>query len=208
MSYKIYIVTHPDSSKLYIGQTSTSLELRLYRHITNSRNGGNTPVKDWIRSHIDREDEFEIQLIEETEDWVSAERFWIKWHRDNHTGRSLNLADGGQGSSGCVFTFSEEHRRKISEAKTGVTRPESFKRKMSRINSGSGNPMYGRTGEDAPNAKISDEQVRNLRVMYRNTDKFYYELADIFPLEKGQIGNIIRGEVRREAGGPIKGEDY
>lgn len=50
---------------------------------------------------------------------LALERFYIRWYgrKDNGTGILRNLSDGGEGTSGIIF--SEEHRRNMSKAQTG-----------------------------------------------------------------------------------------
>lgn len=60
----------------------------------------------------------------------------------------------------------------------------------------------GQWGEKNPNSKLSDAEVRNLRVLYSRgaTQK---QLADHYGLTNQAVGYIIRGAFRRAAGGPI-----
>jgi hypothetical protein len=90
--------------------------------------------------------------------------------RDLKTGILTNLSDGGYGNAGRKFT--EEHRRKLSEAakgrkhtdeakakmskkRKGVLASEKTKQKLSEVKKGRGtgpaNPMYGRCGKLHPN---------------------------------------------------------
>jgi hypothetical protein len=109
---------YPSMEPRYIGKTSVSLGRRLSQHISAS-NKKRLPVHRWINKRIASGRTVVIDLIEVVnngDDWAAREREWIKRLREN--GRSLNLTDGGEGLSGHVF--SEEHRRKISDAiKTG-----------------------------------------------------------------------------------------
>lgn len=49
-------------------------------------------------------------------------------------------------------------------------------------------------GEDHPHAKLSEEQVLEIRRLYAETDATQYDLADRFGMSKAQIGSIVRGE--------------
>ena len=92
----------------------------------------------------------------------------------------FNFTAGGEGTSGYKHTeearkklsensarywkgktFSEETRRKMSEAKKGKTVSEETRRKLSEAKTGENNPMYGRTGENNPNyGKQHTEETR------------------------------------------------
>ena len=51
-------------------------------------------------------------------------------------------------------------------------------------------------GEDAPHAKLTDEQVAEIRQRYRLDDISQTELATLFKIGQSQISRIIRGENR------------
>jgi hypothetical protein len=61
----------------------------------------------------------------------ALERRYIRWYgrKDNGTGILRNLTDGGEGGTGCVI--SEEHKRKLSVAKKGISFSETHKNNLS-----------------------------------------------------------------------------
>lgn len=123
---------------------------------------------------------------------LSLERRYIRWYgrKDNNTGILRNMTDGGEGTSNRFF--SEEHRRKISEAKRGKKLSIEHRRKISK-NSKRENlsaetlkrmseANSGRTHSDETRRKIgegnkgkifSEERRRNLSVS--NTGKKHSE---------------------------------
>lgn len=111
--------------------------------------------------------------VEET---YEKEKEFIKLYgrKDLGLGTLVNFTDGGEGSLGHVRSeegkekirermmgennpmfggnFSEEHRRKLSEAQTGKVRhSEEYKRNMSERQMGELNHNYGKRGELSPN---------------------------------------------------------
>jgi hypothetical protein len=60
----------------------------------------------------------------------------------------------------------------------------------------------GQWGEANPNAALSDEQVRNLRVLYAH-GATQQQLANHYGVTTQAVGYLIRGESRLAAGGPV-----
>jgi hypothetical protein len=54
--------------------------------------------------------------------------------------------------------FSEEHRRKLREAKLGKKLPESTKAKMSAVRSGENNPFYGKTHSETTKKLLREKK--------------------------------------------------
>ena len=76
--------------------------------------------------------------------------------------RKVSEANKGKPSHWKGKTFSEEHRRNLSEACKGKKHSEETKRKRSEAMKGENNPMYGKKGENSPNygRKHSEEFCR------------------------------------------------
>lgn len=55
---------------------------------------------------------------------------------------------------------------------------------------------------------VDDEKVRRVRVAYAQTDLTQHEIAEVFNISENAVGHWIRGDNRKAAPGPIKGEDY
>jgi len=77
---RIYRLTHPSSTRLYIGKTIRSLEKRLYGHMDESTRHIHIRKNRWIRSLVSKGFTPEISLIEEVDENLGDERekFWIK----------------------------------------------------------------------------------------------------------------------------------
>lgn len=151
----------------YVGQTTKEPAARLRRHLSNARSGRKTPFYDWLRKHngavvvdtLDREWLSRESLGESEIVWIASLRY------EGH--RLLNIADGGLGPTGVVWTeeMREEARRRATGRK-GVSRPGplgtfygrrhtaeqrakwSDERKGTYV--GPDNPNYGKFGEDHP----------------------------------------------------------
>ena len=113
----IYCVFCCTSKKLYIGQTSISIEKRWESHIKESFSGSNLKFHRAIRKY--GSDNFHIEEVM----WVEAptkkalkakldflEKHFIKRYDTKRNG--YNMTDGGEGQLG--FSFSEKSRMKMS----------------------------------------------------------------------------------------------
>jgi group I intron endonuclease len=136
----VYGLVDPNSFEVrYIGKTIRDLEVRLYEHTTRINN---THKSNWIKS-LGNSTPSIINLFEHSCCDVN-ELNSILYEKEqlliNEYPNLTNHTDGGQGLVGHKFT--EEHKKKISDALSGEN-----------------NPMYGRYGENNPyyGKKHSDE---------------------------------------------------
>lgn len=56
--------------------------------------------------------------------------------------------------------------------------------------------------------QLSDSEIESIRIRYCRGDVTQDQLAEDFGVRQGEISAYVLGKFRREAGGPIKGEDY
>lgn len=162
----------------YIGLTTRGAILRLQSHFldsvkTSGNNNANRPVCNWIKKY--GKENIELVTLEicptgDIEYLNYAEKYWIKSFLE--MGYVLkNVSTGGKGSKGVKYTeeqkiaasirsknfFKENGHKPVYDfwvEKYGVEEAnrlrEEKRKKASASISGSGNPMYGRTGENAP----------------------------------------------------------
>ncbi|MEU4647955.1 NUMOD3 domain-containing DNA-binding protein [Nocardia fluminea] len=128
----------------YIGLTTKSEQARLRQHFKVAGAGRKTPFYDWLRKQ-DRDD-----VVADVLDWVyglknlgRAEIDWIAYLR--REGQSLlNLADGGLGPTGVIWTAEMRESARIrSTGRPGVSR------------FGDENPFHGRTHSTSQREKWS-----------------------------------------------------
>ena len=119
-NWKIYGLKLKNEDTIrYVGQTSSDMiETRLCEHISHSRRGKYKNAY-WIKKHSN---EIEILLIEDgilsLDDANKKEIEYIRLFKS--FGANLNnLTNGGDGTQGIIFT--DEHRKKLSEARKGKT---------------------------------------------------------------------------------------
>lgn len=94
MAY-IYKITNIINGKVYIGQTSFSIEKRFKEHLqdSNKAHTEKRPLYDAIRKY--GKDKFIIELIEETDNPNEREIYWIEYYDSFKKGYNATL--GGEG---------------------------------------------------------------------------------------------------------------
>lgn len=141
MNSGIYYIKNKSNGKVYVGQ-SVNINKRFLSHKTYLRNNDHW-LKELQDEWNDDESVFEFGVIEYCvhEKLNERERFWIARYKE--ITRVYNMSDGGSGPCGYKWTkahrehekigmvgrnpsmrgrkFSEEHRRRISEALKGNT---------------------------------------------------------------------------------------
>ena len=103
--------------------------------------------------------------------------------------------------------YGKEHdkmtKQKISEAMSGENNPnygkeckETTKRKISEANSGEDAPMYDvhRTGEDSPNNKLTENQVKGIKHLLKDGNLTHKEIGKKFEVVAATISMISIGE--------------
>ena len=130
------------NKKVYVGQTSKTLEIRWNEHLRLSRNGKELPLYRAIRKY--GEDNFTVFVLEEIAESLLDERetYWIKQLHSFGKG-GYNCTFGGDGLRGFHHTEetklkignlsrnrSEESNKKISENLKGRKATEQQKSKM------------------------------------------------------------------------------
>ncbi len=129
---QVYLVTNTVNGKMYVGQTSHTLERRWYEHVKAS-----TSKRLWLVHKAiakNGKEKFSIEALhtcESKEEMDFVEMFYISF-LNTRVPNGYNLTDGGDGLKG--YKPSEETRRKIREARAKQIigkRSEETRRKMS-----------------------------------------------------------------------------
>ncbi len=111
----VYWVRNTVNDKVYVGQTSTSLEKRWYMHTWDKN------TCSLLHKAIDKygKENFSIEILHECmsqEEMNFVEIFYISF-LNTKSPNGYNLTEGGGGRSG--FSLSDETKKKISIANTG-----------------------------------------------------------------------------------------
>ncbi|WP_448221580.1 NUMOD3 domain-containing DNA-binding protein [Gordonia iterans] len=141
----------------YVGQTSTTVALRLRQHFKVAASGRKTPFYDWLRKQE------RAEVIAEVVAWISgraelgqAEIDWIAYLRTEGQ-PLLNVSDGGLGPTGVEWT--EEMREAARIRSTG-------RKGVSRY--GAANPFFGHSHSADQRAKWSNGNRPGFRAGLEN----------------------------------------
>lgn len=119
----VYKITNMVNGKIYIGQ-----EKRNKGHYF----GSGLLIKKAILKYGKENFKKEIlETCETKEELDEREIFWIAELNSTDQSIGYNIAQGGSGSHG--YEYTEEHRKRISEANTGKKRTQEFKDNVARI---------------------------------------------------------------------------
>ncbi|MHA7221634.1 NUMOD3 domain-containing DNA-binding protein [Arthrobacter sp. RHLT1-20] len=131
----------------YVGITTKTASRRFHQHLRVAAEGRKTPFYDWLRKQ-DPTDVIadELDWIEGLPELGQAEIDWISYLR-REGDRLLNLADGGLGPTGVVWTDEQREAARIrSTGRKGLSRP------------GAENPFYGGKHSPAQRRKWAEDR--------------------------------------------------
>jgi group I intron endonuclease len=125
----LYKIINKANGKVYIGKAS-SVNGRCHKHLSTLRRGAHH--NKYLQRSFDKygEDSFEVEVIEYSNENLEQKEINLI----ENTSNTYNLTSGGEGFVG--LEFSEEHRKKLSEAhmgqkawNKGVTPPPDVRKK-------------------------------------------------------------------------------
>ena len=159
----IYKIEFPNG-KVYIGQTSRTLEQRKKEHYRDAKNGNTRYVYNELRYYnmVNTFELIEIDTADNKEELDEKEIGYILIYRSSEREYGCNGTIGGEGTNGYVFT--EEDRKKMSESqKKRMENPE----EKERLAESSRN--FWNNNEDAKQkmSEIKKEQCNNIE--WRNS---------------------------------------
>jgi len=167
----IYKITHVESGKAYIGQTTVSVRKRWLEHC---RKASRCIL---LASAIQKygRDSFTLEVIHEAKSLDELNRLEFEFIKAFNTlyPNGYNLREGGDNS---LLTqevkdklskiklgkkFSPAHRKALSEARVGMTLSEDHKRAIAlSCGSGASHKDYGKTLSAEHRQKVSDTRIR------------------------------------------------
>lgn len=155
MSYTIYIHTNKINGKVYVGQTSQSVEQRW-------RNGNGYINNTYFNRAIEKYgwDNFKHEILctglsEEEADRM--EIVMIARFCSNDPDKGYNLTIGGEGTHG--YHHTEETKNKISELQTGRRLTEEWKKHISESLKGNNAYWYGKTFSEEHKKHLSESHL-------------------------------------------------
>ena len=197
----IYKATNLKNGKVYIGQTTRDLEIRMKEHLTHRKTAFDKAYK---KSEIDN---FKIEIIDRTdtiEKLNEKEKYWIEYY-NCIVPNGYNMCEGGDNTVG--FHHKEESKRKMSISKSklymgennpffGKTHSKESKEKMSKLRKG----MAHLTDEQKKKLKDSHLTRKVMNVDTKEIFKSVKEAAEKYNLKATHISRVCRGK-RKTTGG-------
>jgi len=154
----IYKITNLINGKIYIGQTIRTLQERFKEHCRERRNKNHMPIVRAIQKY--GKDNFKIELMKKCkslEEMNYYEMLFILFAKQNLEG-CYNIFIGGGNKK-----HTEEIKRKMSLAKKGKKKPESFKnfiRMRNLTNNPAKKESVRKKISDSHKGKILSEETR------------------------------------------------
>jgi len=208
IAYIYYLYDPDDFETGYVGKTEQPKK-RYCAHMEIGNLKANTPKNTWIK-HLLNNNKKPLMVILETsnsENWPEAERWWIA-HMRSLSYRLKNSDDGGMGGENRII--GDETRRKLSEFHTGKAwnKGREFSKEW-RENLSAGQRRRHdnleklgikisfteeqRTKIARGQAAISDDTVREIRDVLKNTLLDGKSIGRIFGLSGGTIQRVSSG---------------
>jgi len=191
--FYLYLIYNFINGKIYVGITNNP-KTRWRRHKSDAKSNRKQAIHCAIHKY--GADKFSFKVIEEIDTWEEANKQevqWIKFLKENSY-QVYNETDGGDGVTGTKWT-------------------DERKRRMSKLNSGKGNPMYGVQlfGKANGNygkkmkphvkeallkirAKVTKEQAKKMCDLFSTGQYKQVELCKMFNLSAAQVSRIINGK--------------
>ena len=198
----IYILVCPETHQCrYVGKT-VEPKKRFARHLANAREEGKKIyLYSWIRGLLDKGLEPEMVIIDEVEDWIYWEAFYIEYFRAIGC-KLTNLSVGGIGSTG--YKHSEEHKQRMSKLfkgrkpwNTGKKYTESQKEGMRKARTGMRLSETCKSKISAANAKAHRAKSKFTQedIDYIRTKPMSQKLlAEKYGVSQSHISRLQSGE--------------
>lgn len=213
----IYKATNLVNGKVYIGQTIRSLRYRKRQHNANHKN----PKFTWhfyksMRKYGKKNFKWSIIDAAKTiEELNKKEEYWIKSYKSTNQKYGYNKTYGGNNKK--MFKSTKD---KISKANSGKIRPQSHCDNISKAKKGKPQSIETRlakslatkgrkltpeqnkrktlaqTGEKNHQAKLSNEDVKNIKIRIQNGET-NTEIAKDYPVSHKMISVIRMGRCWR-----------
>jgi group I intron endonuclease len=198
MKCGVYLIHNILNNKVYVGK-SVDIIRRWREHISTaySPNAPKYPLQRAIVKY--GKDNFVFAILQTFDNEImalEAEKYWTQYYRSTDGRYGYNLTNGGIGSlSGYHHTTESKEKMRISQ--TGKIRTHQH-----RINIGLGRLGVQHTastieklsGENSTHAKLTDELVKEIRVLYSTRKYSHRALAKMFNISKTQITNILNNK--------------
>ena len=216
----VYLIENEVNHKLYVGMTSKTPEYRFRQHKSEAPKSDIHLHRAMMKHGTEKFTVIPYKEFENRQKALEGERQAIKFF-NTFRGRGYNQAlggrDGGQGENHVASKIRDREVRKIRKRlangesvgqiadEFNVCKALIRDYRAGRSRKAAGGPIMGEDYEDPD--KIKKQEVREIRRKHKNgaTRK---ELAKEYDVYYRTVADYVNGRTKKEAGGPIKGEDY
>ena len=191
----IYKITNKINGKSYIGKTEQTVEKRFKEHISDARN----------KAHMDRPlyrairkygiENFIIETLEECDNAVEREVFWIK-HYNTFGNSGYNATIGGDGKPWiniplvlAALEFNDYRCARVSDL-LGYS-VSSIKEIADKFGIKTAPRLFG---EAVPNAKLTEQNVRDIRKLYVPKKFGKRKISRLLGLPLHAVDHVIKGQ--------------
>ena len=174
----IYRLEYPKGVVRYIGKSNNPTQ-RLRKQIREAKIRNKNRRDKWINNIINNKKEPILIVIEEIDytQWQEREIYWINFYKNNGCDL-VNGTIGGEGSNGF------EGRKHTQETKNKL-------RKIREYNISIGNIKILKE-EEIKSAKLTENQVLDIRKKYKQSNISYGELSLYYNVTKPTIYKIVK----------------
>lgn len=222
----IYAIINKINKKIYVGQT-IDIQSRWAKHISVSKDETyNHPLYNSIRKYgLENFAIEQIDILETIDEVNNSETWWIKYLQTTDLNNGYNIQTGGQ-----EYTYTEEHKQKLSERMVGSKNPfygkkhneetkakiraarlgskasDETKNKMSEQRGGENNSMFGKKHSQKSKNAISNAR----KGKYLGEDNSFYGKVHTEEskqkISAGNKGKIVTQETKDKISENLKGK--
>lgn len=185
----IYKITNLINGKVYIGQTTGTIEHRWSQHPSDSCC---THLYNSIKKY--GRENFHIDQIDDADTFEELnikEIYWIKFYSATNRSLGYNIKAGGYKGK-----HSEETKKKLSLQKLGSKNPQYGKKQSKETIEKRRQKMIGRTVSEKTKNKIKESNSQKLAVYCYQTNKTYLSISEAgrqLGLNSGYICRVLNG---------------
>jgi|SRR5882762_437772 len=173
----LYLITHRDSGKMYVGVTSRTLAKRWNQHLYDAGHRGCGHFHSALKKYGAKA--FHREVLISTDDAHSLfnlERLFIVLFQTTDLRFGYNLSAGGEGNPG--LSISAERKLAVSNAQRGKPKSAEHRAKLSAALKGRG-AFYDKTGQKHTPQHIANRVAARKR--NRQTNSSSRTTARLFP---------------------------
>lgn len=183
----IYRIVNLVNGKFYIGSTNCfRIRFKFHRNrLRNNKHFNYLLQRSWNKYG---EENFLFEIIEFVDDIDSLhirEQFWLDETESYKIAYGFNILEKAGKPNKIIFT--DEIRSKMRAKKLGIPRTEEEKLKLSKA-------MQGRR----LSCKLTEEDVVNIKLLFRETDLNKTEIANLFNVNLSTISYILNNKTWQE----------